>query len=408
MSTFAALPPFAVTFLPEELSATSVEAVPAPVAEVTGGGAASGAWRVLVVGAGLIGTSVGAALVERGHRVAFEDLDRARAAAAAAAVARAESPIALAEFDIVVVAVPPAITAIELIRLARLYPRSTVMDTCSVKAEPQAEVEASGQFANVVLSHPLAGSAAAGPDGASATLFRGRSWALCATAGSTEAHCRRAHALVLECGAVPHWLSAVRHDEVVAATSHVPQLVASTLAASIAPLGEAARTLSGPALAEMTRVADSPSELWSQIALANAPAVAAALDVVIDELIAVGSALKSADGAQITRVVSALLTAGRSGRRLLGVKHAPASGSLSAFPDVAWSWVEVQVPDRRGGLAAVFAIAAEQEINIEDVRIDHAPHAAAGTVAIAVPREHADRLRDAIARASHDGVVGPA
>jgi prephenate dehydrogenase len=362
---------------------------------------------VRIVGAGLIGTSVGAALVEAGHLVTFEDLDLARArraAVVAGAIGPAHGASGGASADVVVLAVPPRVTGAELIRLGRLEISATVMDTASVKSHPLQEIEdAEAALPNVVLSHPLAGSASAGPDGASAALFRGRSWALCATPQSSEAHLRRAEAVVRACGAVPHWLAAATHDEVVAATSHVPQFVASSLAASIAPLGDSALALSGPTLAEMTRVADSPAELWRQIAAANAPAVAVALDAVIDRLTALRTALGATDD-DINRAVTDLLAAGRVGRRLLGVKHTPPAGAPSAR-EAAWSWVEVQIPDRQGGLATVFAIAAEQQINVEDVRLDHAPYAATGTVALAVPQEDAERLRRAISAAAHDGIV---
>lgn len=366
-------------------------------------------WAVRIVGAGLIGTSVGAALAEAGHAVTFDDLDAGRARRAAE-VARATGPLHTAAAgmapDVVVLAVPPMVTGAELIRLAQLEISATVMDTASVKSHPLHQIETAGvSLSNVVLSHPLAGSASAGPDGASAALFRGRSWALCATPQSAEVHLRRAEAVVRACGAVPHWLEADAHDEVVAATSHVPQFVASSLAASIAPLGDAALTLSGPTLAEMTRVADSPDELWRQIAVANAPAVSDALDAVIDRLAVLRSALRTADDDDINVAVTELLAAGRAGRRLLGIKHTPPAGTPYPVREAAWSWVEVQIPDRRGGLAAVFAIAADQQINVEDVRLDHTPYAATGTVALAVPQEHVERLRRAISDAAHDGIV---
>jgi prephenate dehydrogenase len=369
-------------------------------------GAVRDSWTIRIVGAGLIGTSVGAALTDSGHDVSFDDVDAARAAHAAALMdgrrrsGRTSTPPPAP--DVVIIAVPPRHTGAALIEAATTYVDATVMDTASVKSYPLAEIQAYRRpLPNIVLSHPLAGSASEGPEGASAALFQGRSWALCRTPDSRPEHLRRAEAVVKACGAAPHWLAAEDHDEVVAATSHVPQFVASSLASSVLSLGESAGTLSGPALAEMTRVADSPVELWIQIAAANAPFILDGLSVVVGYLRGLSEALESGDPTAIAAAVSILMESGKAGRRLLATKHSAAASvsadSAAAAQQASWGWVEVQIPDRRGGLAAVFALAAAHEINVEDVRLDHAPHAVAGTVALAVSRQDVGRLRGAIA-----------
>ena len=184
-------------------------------------------------------------------------------------------------------------------------------------------------------------------------------------------------------------------------TSHLPQLVASGLAAAVADLGRSAAGLSGPALADMTRIADSPIEMWNQIVVSNRGPIAAGLDHLIETLAAVRTALATDDDEAITAATTALLLRGRAGRSLIRTKHAGLGGA--AIDDQSavdrWVWVEATLPDVPGRLAAALLAAAAEGINVEDVELDHASHAAAGTVALAVAPEDAPRLRQALAAA---------
>jgi len=378
-------------------------------------GLGTDAVTVHIVGAGLIGTSIGLALAQRGCAVTLEDIDNRRQELADRTVSAVRKTVdrAPAVPGLVVIAVPPERTGAELIRCAGQYVNATVIDTASVMVEPLTEVETYSAkvgrgLTNVVLSHPLGGSASSGPDGAAATHFLGRAWALCRTSATGSEHADRAEWLVRACGAVPYWLAASRHDEVVALTSHVPQLVASALAANSGRVGPDAATLAGPALVEMTRVADSPAGLWTQIALANRSPLLDGLEHLLSRLGRLRDALAGGAPDRIAEEVIALLDDGRAGRALLAAKHAAAAlpPERAAGP-AAWTWIEIPVSDAPGRLAAVFTAAAAQGINIEDLRMEHASHAASGTVLVAVPTADADRLRAAVPAASV-GVTGPA
>jgi prephenate dehydrogenase len=123
--------------------------------------------------------------------------------------------------------------------------------------------------------------------------------------------------------------------------------------------------------------------------------------------------LHLADEASAAATVAAVLDAGRDGRSLLAVKHPGLRGMDSASrpasrpdtgaagagagagdePRQAYVWVEVHLQDRPGQLAAVLAAAAEADVNVEDVRLEHATHAAAGTLSLAVSSAEAPRLQ---------------
>jgi len=367
-----------------------------------------GPHRALVVGAGLIGTSIGLGLARAGWLVRFSDLqvDRENVATEAAAKISAAAGVDPAADagdtpDFVVIAVDPQSTPNLVVQTARHYPRATVIDTASVKARPATEVESAGPLGdNIVLSHPLGGRATSGPDDARPDLFAGRVWALCRLDETSDAHAHRAEHVVRLCGAVPLWVSPLQHDEVLAVTSHLPQLVASGLAAAVADLGGTAARLSGPALTDMTRIAESPIDMWNQIVLANRAPIAAGLDHLIDSLTSVRSAIQAGDDDALSTAVTALLLRGRAGRSLISAKHAGLAPSAGEPTGPAWEWVEVTMPDVPGRLAATLLAAAEEGINVEDVRLDHAPHAAAGTVALAVAAGAAARLRAAVAGAA--------
>jgi cytidylate kinase len=358
-------------------------------------------FAALVIGAGLIGTSVGLALGRAGWDVAFSDVDSSRTDRAAAAVASLRPGNATgAKPTLVVVAVDPDSTGKILIEAATRYPQATVMDTASVKARPAREVAASGgDLRNVVLSHPLGGRATSGPDDAAPDLFTGRIWALSRLQATDDEHAQRAEQIVLLCGAVPLWVTPDQHDEVLAVTSHLPQLVASGLAAAVADLGRSAVGLSGPALTDMTRIADSPIEMWNQIVAANRVPIVAGIDHLVESLSALREALAHGDDEAVSGATTALLLRGRAGRSLISTKHVGLGAGGSVAPASRWVWVEASLPDVPGGLAAILLAAAQQGINVEDVRLDHASHAAAGTVALAVAEHDATRLRASLTTA---------
>lgn len=366
--------------------------------------------RLHVVGAGLIGTSVGLAAALAGWTVTFEDRDPAQAEHAQARLAAATGGPAPAvvsppsRADLVCVAVPPAATSAEVLRALESYPEATVIDVASVKSEPRRAVEAESAHAGrYVPTHPLAGGEGQGPDAGRFDLFLGRSWVVCATTGSDRVPV--VLELVAACGAHPVWLSAEDHDRLLAVTSHLPQLLASALAAEVASVfepaagdGGGARTgdvpassLAGPALWDMTRIAASPTELWSQIAALNHPALRVAVQSLQRRLRTVEDALIASSEAAAG--VGALLDAGRAARSQLGAKHRAADvprravrtqGVDGAVPDAGWTWVELAIDDTPGTLARVFATAGVLDINVEDVRVDHAPYASTGLVSVAV------------------------
>ena len=329
-----------------------------------------------------------------------------------------------ADPDVVLVAVRLEDTAEVVNAALTTYVRSTVIDTASIKARPLHDVERSTtDLTRYVPTHPIAGSERRGAAAARADLFRGRTWVLCPHPALDGAHRERAAALIQDTGASPLVLDARTHDVALAATSHLPQVVASSLAAVVGEMLAAIReegsyaaldpaSVSGPALLDMTRVAASPSGMWAAVAAGNDGPLLAALDRFLVALRAYRDGLVAPGGAAAATL--ALLEAGGAARGVIAAKHgsvdrphptrtaAPATARPPAEPRIGaagqasgWAWVEVVVSDEPGALARLFATAAGQGINIEDLHVDHAPHATTGVVSLAVRAADASRLRAA-------------
>lgn len=154
--------------------------------------------------------------------------------------------------------------ALAALRPARPY---LIFDVASVK---QCVADAAVGIANLVASHPMAGGEKAGPENASTTLFRGRTWAYVPTENARAIEALRA--FVLSLGATPLAIGAPEHDRAVALTSHLPQLMATCFSARLRESGTAhADALLGPAGSELRRLGASKFCMWRDILGANAP-----------------------------------------------------------------------------------------------------------------------------------------
>ncbi len=155
-----------------------------------------------------------------------------------------------------------------------------VTDAGSTKTRIMAAAEClpAGVF---VGGHPMAGKEARGVDSADADLFVGRPWALTArdTADLELVGCREFRTWLEKIGASVVALDAETHDRMVALTSHLAQALSTALASTLGEtFQDAAPPLYGPGLVDMTRLALSPWEIWSDIFASNRQNLARALD----------------------------------------------------------------------------------------------------------------------------------
>ena len=330
----------------------------------------------LVVGCGLIGTSVALALREHGIDVHLSDRDADHVAAAVERGAGSAEPVH--DPALVVVAVPPRATAAAVREALEPYPAAVVTDVASVKGSVAREVAGGAGLDRYVGSHPMAGSERSGPLAASARLFEGRPWVITPAAGATDAAVRLVEEVAVMLGAVPTVMDADTHDRAVALVSHVPQVLSTLTAARLVDAPPAHLALAGQGLRDVTRVAGSDPALWRDIITTNAAEIGAVLTAVRDDLDTLIDALRDRD------VVGGVLEAGRVGTRAIPGKHGGEPVELVV--------VNVQGPDTPGALSRLFAHVGESGVNIEDLRIDHELGRPVGLVEIAVAADRADEL----------------
>lgn len=352
---------------------------------------------VLVLGTGLIGCSVGLALAQEGsYRVLVADRDPTTLQTALER--GAGRPWDGSErVDVVVAAGPPRALAGQLKDAQDLDIGTTYTHVSSVQSQVQREVEALGcDLSSIVGGHPLAGRETSGPAGASADLFVGRPWAICASPASGPAAVSQVWALAAACGAVPLKASPAEHDRAVALLSHLPQVAASALAALLVPgtaqLGVGALTaLSGNGLADTTRIAASPADLWTDILTANAAHLAPLVRDLADLLADLARDLDAATDDREPPArgrVHGFLAQGNQGRALVPVKR--------GLREEGFALVAVEVDDQPGRLAALLTAAGEGGFNVEDVRVDHVPGRPTGVVELLVRRETAASMAAAL------------
>jgi len=337
--------------------------------------------RVVVIGTGLIGTSVALALRERGDEVRLADRDPRSLRLAVELGAGEPLRDAGGPADVAVLAVPPAAVAATLLDaqkrdLARVY-----TDVASVKVQPLRDAAELGcDLSSFVAGHPLAGSERSGPAAARADLFLGRPWALCPAPGTSQPAVEAARALAEACGAQVVMVDAAEHDKAVALVSHGPHVAAAAVAARLEAAPEVALGLAGQGVRDVTRIAAGDPELWIGILSSNAAPVADVIDAVAADLAATAAALRS--GAETA--VTALLERGGAGRHRLPGKHGDRAGTYAV--------VSVVIPDRPGELALLFQAAGVAGVNIEDVMIEHSPGRPVGVVELSVRPDAAQRL----------------
>ena len=245
--------------------------------------------RVAIVGLGLIGGSLGLALVpSRGIKVTGYDWDLAtmdRALKMGAVHQVGELHQVVAEADIVFLCTPIntiAKMAREIIKFCR--PGSVLTDVGSTK---QGIVEVFDDFSQYgvwgIGGHPMAGSERQGIAGADQYLFENAVYILTPGRNSPATAIEKLSSLLRLTGAHIIIMDAKKHDHLVALVSHLPHLVASALVAMLKDEDEAL-ALAASGFRDTTRVASGDSILWGEILLSNRRRLADQVGIFIDQL----------------------------------------------------------------------------------------------------------------------------
>lgn len=338
---------------------------------------------VRVVGAGLLGASIGLALREKGVDVVLDDVSPA-ALALAVDYGAGRRPADGDAPELVVVAVPPDVVAAVVERELAAFPHAVVTDVASVKTGPLARLrEVGADVGRYIGSHPMAGRERSGPTAARADLFVGRPWVIAGHDGITYQRAAVVEDLALDVGATVVPMEPAAHDLAVAYVSHAPQLVSTLMAARLQEAPDGSLELAGGGVRDVTRIAASDPGLWVQIIGANAANIRPVLADLRDDLDRVLRALGDPDGQGSPRTIAETIASGNRGVERLPGKH----GTTKRFAQVV-----VLVDDTPGQIAALLAFIGEIGINLEDMRLEHSPGAPIGIVEVSVVPEQEQRL----------------
>ncbi|MCL1838053.1 MAG: prephenate dehydrogenase [Propionibacteriaceae bacterium] len=340
----------------------------------------------LIIGTGLIGASIGCALVKAGVKVHLRDLVPGHVQVAASRGAGTIEEPEPQQVEMVIVAVPPDAVAQQVLTALRDFPNATVTDVSSVKGTVLQELRAAGvDLSRYVGSHPMAGSQLSGPLTAKAELFSERTWIVTPHDTSAAHAVLAVNELVETCGARRMILSAAHHDEAVAQVSHLPQIVSALMAGTLNRVPPEHLSLAGQGVQDVTRIAASDPSLWEQIIGANQVAVArelTALAADLNELVD-----KFADPGALV----AFLSRGQQGRGALPGKH--------GLAPTQFAQVIVEIPDTPGAFAKLFADAQAAQVNVEDISIVHDQNRQVGYLSLHVDPARAQSLRAAMSTA---------
>lgn len=335
--------------------------------------------KVKIVGGGLIGGSISLALTEKGVPHQVTDLDPT-VLSKLSAKGDDQEEIPSAEISLVIVAVPPLFVLEELQKACDEYPNAVIIDVASVKNAYQSKMIEKGLSSRYVGTHPMSGKETMGAEAADPNLFADRVWIICPNADNKNSMIIVKN-FVLSLGAIPVEMTAEEHDSVVGILSHLPQMISSTLA-SVAVEANINLDVAGPAFRDMTRIASSDPELWTQILMSNQTNATLTLDQMIDKLNCLREYISEKNRDEIFGYFqNAQLKAGN-----LPGKH---GGRATRFGEIS-----ILVKDEPGSLANLFALAQKISLNIEDIYIEHVLNRPLAVVRLFVNPTDLDRAKE--------------
>jgi prephenate dehydrogenase len=336
--------------------------------------------KVLVVGCGLIGTSIALRLQKLGDQIWLRDKNESNLALARDLIGNtAEEP---SVFDLIVIATPIETIIDVLSSLKSFNDDSTVIDVGGLKSKLMVEVEKLSDLSKIFVSaHPMAGREFSGPAKARADLFEGRAWIITPSSKTQAKSLLCAKDLGRKLGATTYQLSAEEHDLAISGVSHLPQIISSLLGNLILNESAASLNFSGQGLRDVSRLADSDAQLWSPLLAENRNFLLTRIEKAIDLLQKLHEDLSTKN----LKAIKEFLEAGKAGRAKIPGKHGAKARDYSYLPIV--------IDDKPGQLAKIFDECANCQVNVEDLSIEHSPNQETGLVTLALSEPDAIKLK---------------
>jgi len=263
--------------------------------------------RVAIIGLGLIGSSLGHAIKRGGlahHIAGYARTEETRKAALEIGFVDSvhdTAAQAVQGADLTLVCVPVGISgAVTKELAAALKPGSIISDAGSVKQSVIADmVPHVPEGVHFIPGHPIAGTEHSGPHSGFATLFDGRWCILTPLAGTDSGALQKLTAFWQGCGSMVDQMTPAHHDQVLAITSHLPQLIAYNIVGTVTELEEDTQSevtkFSASGFRDFTRLAASDPVMWRDICIANRDAILEMLGRFTEDLTALQRSIRRGD-----------------------------------------------------------------------------------------------------------------
>lgn len=268
--------------------------------------------HITIVGVGLIGGSFALALREAGLNAHFTGAGRSEQSLKRAVELgivddwHTSLPDAVENSDLVLLATPVGAIDTVLEQMApALGPDTIVTDAGSVKQSVIDSARARlKHFENFVPAHPIAGTEHSGVEAGFASLYRDRRLILTPVAETSPSAVESVASLWQTTGANLEYMEPMQHDEIFAATSHLPHMVAFSLVETLYRMDQKSPLLhhAGSGFADYTRIASSDPVMWRDVCLYNKEALLASLDMFTEGLDELISAVEAEDGDALERM----------------------------------------------------------------------------------------------------------
>ncbi len=269
--------------------------------------------RLAILGVGLIGSSLSLALRQAGMLGEVVGYGRNRS--------NLEKGVELGVLDryaasiadavdgasIVVVAVPlGAMPAVFAELTSGLPADAIVTDVGSAKGSVVAAARAAlgADLPRFVPGHPIAGTEKSGVEAGFASLFQSRRVILTPLADTDAGAVETISAMWQQCGAIVESMDVEHHDRVLAATSHLPHMLAYALVHHLSNLNDRAEIFRYAAggFRDFTRIASSDPVMWRDVCLANGEALVELIEQYQHELDLVAAAIRDSDADELLRL----------------------------------------------------------------------------------------------------------
>lgn len=356
---------------------------------------------VSIIGIGLIGGSLGAALKQQSgdYRIigynrnvpaVEEALERGFIDKVAGSIEEAAS-----EADVVFVAVPVKQIPDFAIRAAKSAKKGTIItDVGSTKANIIVEVEPYvPEGVHFIGGHPMAGSERTGVSAANPSLFKNAHYLLTPTQRTDTTAYKKLHSMLTSIGANVLAIDPQKHDRAVAIVSHLPHMVAAVLmnlASSEANDTENILMLAAGGFKDTTRIAAGSPTMWVDICLDNKEAILYSVEKMTDMLESLRHAINEEDKDRIRN----LLERAQSARLNLPSVLGKEIGRLYEL--------YIPVADRPGVISDITLTVGQIGINIEDIEILHTTESS-GTIRLTIPeKDNADKAANALSERGYE------